>query len=150
MMRNCVIGILGTVVNKFRESENLSADQKSKRDDCLDNILEHFLDANAYVRSKVLQVCQNLCSDGAVPLAAQNDLLKATIFRLDDKSAIVRKYAFQLLRTMLQCNPLAGEVIEYSSPFTYRSKLTDFLLAISSTTKNWCSSIKRQRAVSRP
>lgn len=112
MMRNCVIGILGTVVQEVLTSEDLSADQKTKRDECLACLIDHILDTNAYVRSKTLQVWQTLCTEGAVPLAIQNVLLEATIHRLDDKSAIVRKYGFQLLRTLLQCNPFAGEVID--------------------------------------
>ncbi|XP_012269629.2 condensin complex subunit 1 isoform X1 [Athalia rosae] len=109
LMRNCVLGILGTIVKDILTSENLSNEQRMKRDECLDNLMEHILDSNAFVRAKALQVWQNLCAEGAVPLANQNVLLEATILRLDDKGASVRKYAFQLLKTLLQCNPFAGK-----------------------------------------
>ncbi|XP_046412431.1 condensin complex subunit 1 [Neodiprion fabricii] len=109
LMRNCVIGILGTIVKEILTSEDLSEDQKTTRDECLENLMDHLLDTNAFVRSKTLQVWQYLCTEGAVPLVNQNALLTAVIHRLNDKNAIVRKYAFQLLRTLLQCNPFAGK-----------------------------------------
>ncbi|XP_071628166.1 condensin complex subunit 1 isoform X2 [Temnothorax longispinosus] len=109
-MRNCVIGILGAVVQKALTGEDLTDEQKEQRDECLDNLEEHMLDCNAYVRSKVLQVWQHLCREGAVPLARHGKLLACTALRLEDKSANVRKQALQLLRTLLQSNPFAGKL----------------------------------------
>lgn len=104
-MRNCVIGVLGAVVQKA-----LTEDLTDQRDECLDNLQEHMLDSNAYVRSKVLQTWQHLCCEGAVPLARYGKLLPCIALRLEDKSANVRKQALQLLRTLLQSNPFAGNV----------------------------------------
>ncbi|XP_011866970.1 PREDICTED: condensin complex subunit 1 [Vollenhovia emeryi] len=109
-MRNCVIGILGAVVQKALTGEDLTDEQKELRDDCLDSLEEHMLDCNAYVRSKVLQTWQHLCCEGAVPLARHGKLLACTALRLEDKSANVRKQALQLLRTLLQSNPFAGKL----------------------------------------
>ncbi|XP_018394292.1 PREDICTED: condensin complex subunit 1 [Cyphomyrmex costatus] len=109
-MRNCVIGILGAVVQKALTGEDLTGEQKDQRDECLDNLEEHMLDCNAYVRSKVLQIWQHLCCEGAVPLARHGKLLASTALRLEDKSANVRKQALQLLRTLLQSNPFAGKL----------------------------------------
>lgn len=109
-MRNCVIGVLGAVVQKALTGEDLTDEQKKQRDECLDNLEDHILDCNAYVRSKVLQTWQRLCCEGAVPLARQGKLLACTALRLEDKSANVRKQALQLLRTLLQSNPFAGKV----------------------------------------
>ncbi|XP_077268187.1 CAP-D2 condensin subunit isoform X3 [Temnothorax americanus] len=109
-MRNCVIGILGAVVQKALTGEDLTDEQKEQRDECLDNLEEHMLDCNAYVRSKVLQVWQHLCREGAVPLARHGKLLACTALRLEDRSANVRKQALQLLRTLLQSNPFAGKL----------------------------------------
>lgn len=111
-MRNCVIGVLGVVVQKALTGEDLTDEQKEQRDECLDNLEEHILDCNAYVRSKVLQTWQHLCCEGAVPLARHGKLLACTALRLEDKSANVRKQALQLLRTLLQSNPFAGKVCE--------------------------------------
>ncbi|XP_015587406.1 condensin complex subunit 1 [Cephus cinctus] len=109
-MRNCVISILGAIILGALTGEDLTPEQKEKRDECLDNLEEHILDINAYVRSKVLNTWQKLCCEGAVPLARQGSLLKATVLRLEDKSANVRKQAFQLLRALLQGNPYAAKL----------------------------------------
>ncbi|XP_011702254.1 PREDICTED: condensin complex subunit 1 isoform X2 [Wasmannia auropunctata] len=109
-MRNCVIGVLGAVVQKALTGEDLTDEQKEQRDECLDNLEEHILDCNAYVRSKVLHIWQRLCCEGAVPLARHGKLLACAALRLEDKSANVRKQALQLLRTLLQSNPFAGKL----------------------------------------
>ncbi|XP_011634039.1 condensin complex subunit 1 [Pogonomyrmex barbatus] len=109
-MRNCVIGILGAVIKKALTGEDLTETKKEQRDECLDNLEEHMLDCNAHVRSKVLHIWQDLCCEGAVPLARYGKLLASTALRLEDKSANVRKQALLLLRTLLQSNPFAGKL----------------------------------------
>lgn len=109
-MRNCTISIIREVVQKALTGDDLTQEQKDQRDECLNNLEEHILDNNAYVRSKVLQVWQHLCCEGAIPLARQGKLLATTALRLEDKSANVRKHALQLMRALLQSNPFAGKV----------------------------------------
>ncbi|XP_058809169.1 condensin complex subunit 1 [Phymastichus coffea] len=110
VMRNCAIGVMGVIVAKVLTGEELPPEKRIIRDECLDNLEEHILDSNAYVRSKVLQTWQRLCCDGAIPLSRQNSLLKASVLRLEDKSANVRKQALQLLRAILQSNPFASKM----------------------------------------
>ncbi|XP_017757299.1 PREDICTED: condensin complex subunit 1 [Eufriesea mexicana] len=109
-MRNCTITIIREVVQKTLTGDDLTQEQKDQRDECLNSLEEHILDNNAYVRSKVLQVWQHLCCEGAIPLARQGRLLAATALRLEDKSAIVRKQALQLMRALLQGNPFAAKL----------------------------------------
>lgn len=109
-MRNCTICVIREVVQKALTGDDLTQKQKDQRDECLNNLEEHILDNNAYVRSKVLQVWQHLCCEGAIPLARQGKLLAATALRLEDKSANVRKQALQLIRALLQSNPFAAKV----------------------------------------
>lgn len=109
-MRNCTISIIREVVQKALTGDDLTQEQKDRRDECLNNLEEHILDNNAYVRSKVLQVWQHLCCEGAIPLARQGKLLATIALRLEDKSANVRKHALQLMRALLQSNPFAGKV----------------------------------------
>lgn len=120
-MRNCVVVVLGAVVQKALTSENLTEEQKEQRDDCLNSLEEHILDCHAHVRSKVLQTWQRLCCEGAVPVARYGSLLAATVLRLEDKSANVRRQALHLLHTLLQNNPFAGKVrgIEIHRPRCY-------------------------------
>ncbi|KOX78117.1 Condensin complex subunit 1 [Melipona quadrifasciata] len=110
IMRNCIICIIREVVQKALTGDDLTQKEKDQRDECLNNLEEHILDNNAYVRSKVLQVWQHLCCEGAIPLARQGKLLAATALRLEDKSANVRKQALQLIRTLLQSNPFAAKL----------------------------------------
>lgn len=107
-MRNCTISIICEVIQKALTGDDLTQEQKVQRDECLNSLEEHILDNNAYVRSKVLQVWQRLCCEGAIPLARQGRLLAATALRLEDKSASVRKQALQLMRALLQSNPFAA------------------------------------------
>lgn len=135
-MRNCVIGVLDIVVQKALTGEDLTDEQKKQRDECLNNLEDHILDSHAYVRSKVLQVWQRLCCEGAVPLARYGKLLAATALRLEDKSANVRKQALQLLRTMLQSNPFAAKLtrVELSDSLEKeKAKLQELQAQIAST-----------------
>lgn len=109
-MRNCVLGVVGDVVIGALTAEKLDEATRTRRDECLSMLEEHLLDSNAYVRSKVLQVWQRLCCQGAIPLARQGTLLNAVAMRLEDKSANVRKQALQLFRASLQGNPFAAKV----------------------------------------
>ncbi|XP_066603695.1 condensin complex subunit 1 [Prorops nasuta] len=110
MMRNGAIGVLEILIKQVLTGEDLTEEQKEKRDECLNNLEDHISDCNAYVRSKTLQVWQHLCIEGAVPLARQGRLLATTTLRLEDKSASVRKQALQLLRALLQSNPYAAKL----------------------------------------
>ncbi|CAL1675876.1 unnamed protein product [Lasius platythorax] len=137
-MRNCVIGVLGVVVQKALTGEDLMDEQKEQRDECLNNLEDHILDCNAHVRSKVLQMWQRLCVNGAVPLARYGKLLAAVALRLEDKSANVRKQALQLLRTMLQSNPFAAKLtsVELSNSLeTEKAKLQELQAQIASTSE---------------
>lgn len=109
-MRICIINILGVIVEKILTGDELTQEQKNQRDECLNILEEHILDVNAYVRSKVLQVWQNLCCEGAIPLAKQGKLLAAAALRLEDKSTNVRKQALQLIRALVQGNPFAAKL----------------------------------------
>ena len=92
-MRNCVIGVVCVVILGALTDENLNDEQKDKCDECLHHLEKHILHCNDYVRSKLLQAWQRLCIERAIPLSIQERLLAATVRRLRDKSAIVRKQA---------------------------------------------------------
>ena len=109
-MRNCAIGVMSIVITNVLTGDNISQENRLIRDECLSYLEDHILDCNAYVRSKVLQVWQHLCCEGAIPLSRQSGLLKAVLLRVEDKSANVRKQALQLLRAILQSNPFTSQV----------------------------------------
>ena len=85
-MRNCVIRVLCVVILGALADENLSDEQKDKRDERLYHLEENIPDCNAYVQSKVLQVWQRLCIDRAIPLSIQERLLAATVRILCEKA----------------------------------------------------------------
>lgn len=109
-LRNCVMEVLSVLIISALTSEDLSDEKKDKRDECLDYLEDHILDNNAYVRSKVLQVWQRLCTESAIPVNRQTQLLVAVVKRLEDKSANVRKQALQLIRALLEGNPFAAKL----------------------------------------
>ncbi|KAK0180325.1 hypothetical protein PV327_005980 [Microctonus hyperodae] len=105
VLRNCGISIIGNIILGLLTGENLTKDQKEKRDECLDELESCMLDINTYVRSKAFQTWQKLCCEGAIPIARIPALLKAVTPHLLEKSATMRKQALQLLRVFLQSNP---------------------------------------------
>lgn len=109
-MRNCIINILGVVIEKLLTGDELTTEQKKQRDECLNTLQDHILDNHAYVRSRVLHVWQHLCCEGAIPLARQGKVLAAATLRLEDKSTNVRKQALQLIRALVQGNPFAAKL----------------------------------------
>lgn len=103
-----MLSIFGEIIIKVLSNTDLENKTKDLRDQMLDKLEEHIHDVNAFVRSKALQVWQNLCSEKAIPLDRQNSLLTLIIGRLMDKSSFVRKYAIQFINTIIQVNPYGG------------------------------------------
>nr|XP_045604996.1 condensin complex subunit 1-like [Procambarus clarkii] len=109
-MRNCVLSILGSLVLKVLSGEDLDFKSKELRDQCLDHLEDHIHDVHAFVRSKVLQIWNELITEKAVPLRRQHRILKLVLGRLQDKSSIVRKNAVQLLTAFVKGNPFAAKL----------------------------------------
>ena len=81
--------------------------------DCciLPTLQDHIHDVNAFVRSRCLQIWQQLAVAKAIPVGRLVDsLLVRVCGRLQDKSSIVRKSAVQFLSTCLQGNPYSSNV----------------------------------------
>ncbi|CAL4065931.1 unnamed protein product, partial [Meganyctiphanes norvegica] len=109
-LRNCVLAILGSIVLRVLNGEQLDQKNKDLRDQCLDLLEEHLHDIHAFVRSKVLGVWQELVVEKAVPLARQKHVMSLVLGRLKDKSSNVRKHAIQLLTAFLKGNPFAAKL----------------------------------------
>ncbi|KAF8395656.1 hypothetical protein HHK36_019606 [Tetracentron sinense] len=113
-IRNALVGVLGKLVAKaFKDVEG---DVSSKcvrlrtKQAMLEILLERCRDVSAYTRSRVLQVWAELCEEHAVSIGLWNEVATIAAGRLEDKSAIVRKSALNLLIVMLQHNPFGPQL----------------------------------------
>lgn len=97
------------IVNHL-SGEDLTDDQRELRNDCLEDLHNHMNDTSSYVRSKVLQVWNDLKNKNAVPLSWIHPVVARTVERLEDKTATVRKNAIILLRSYLESNPFSPKV----------------------------------------
>lgn len=101
---------MGHVLTENFCGEDLSSEQKEIRDEMIEDLWNHMSDVNSYVRSKVLQIANELKHRDAVPLAWIIRIINAAIERLEDKTATVRKNAISLLRSYLESNPFGWKV----------------------------------------
>uniref|UniRef100_A0A0C9QRP5 Condensin complex subunit 1 n=1 Tax=Fopius arisanus TaxID=64838 RepID=A0A0C9QRP5_9HYME len=104
-MRNCAINVLGVVIVKALTGENLTHEQRAKRNECFDLLETHTRDVHTYVRSKVFQVLQKLCCEQSIPVDRFASIMRITVLHLREKSAIVRKQALVLIRVLLEGHP---------------------------------------------
>lgn len=109
-VRVSLFGIMSTVIIKQLSGEDLDDDRKILRDECLDDLWTHMNDVSSYVRSKVLQIWNDLKNQNAVPLNWILRIVTRAIERLEDKTSTVRKNAIALLRSFLESNPFSSKV----------------------------------------
>lgn len=101
---------MGNVIICELASETLNDEQKEIRDEFLEDLLNHLNDVSSYVRSKVLQIWDQMKKEDAVPLAWQLKVVRVAVERLEDKTASVRKASVQLLKSFLETNPFSAKV----------------------------------------
>lgn len=90
--------------------EDLNDDQKTLRDELLEDLWNHMNDINSFVRSKVILVWNDLKKRNAVPVVWILPVVTRAIERLEDRTATVRKNAVILLRSFLESNPFSSKV----------------------------------------
>uniref|UniRef100_A0A2N9FEF9 Condensin-1 complex subunit CAP-D2 n=1 Tax=Fagus sylvatica TaxID=28930 RepID=A0A2N9FEF9_FAGSY len=113
-IRNALVGVLGKLVAKAFTDVEGEVSSKSVRlrtkQAMLEILLERCRDVSAYTRSRVLQVWAELCEEHSVSIGLWNEVAEVAAGRLEDKSAIVRKSALNLLIIMLQHNPFGPQL----------------------------------------
>lgn len=131
-IRNALVGVLGKLVAKaFNDAEGEVSSKPMhlrKKQAMLEILLERCRDVSAYTRSRVLQVWAELCEEHSVSIGLWNEVAAVASGRLEDKSAIVRKSALNLLIMMLQHNPFGPQLREASFEATleqYKKKLDE-------------------------
>ncbi|XP_062188316.1 condensin-1 complex subunit CAP-D2-like isoform X2 [Phragmites australis] len=113
-IRNALVGVLGKLAAKaFKDVEGDSSAHSLRlrsKQAMLEILIERCRDVSAYTRSRVLQVWAELCEQNSISIGLWNEVASIASGRLEDKSAIVRKSALQLLITMLQHNPFGPQL----------------------------------------
>ncbi|KAL6145156.1 hypothetical protein ACLB2K_055844 [Fragaria x ananassa] len=131
-IRNALVGVLGKLVAKaFIDAEgevNSKSVRLRTKQAMLEILLERCRDVSAYTRSRVLQIWAELCEEHCVSIGLWNELAEVAAGRLEDKSAMVRKSALNLLIMMLQHNPFGPQLRKASFEATlqqYKKKLKE-------------------------
>eukprot|EP00004_Rigifila_ramosa_P021906 TRINITY_DN5903_c0_g1_i2.p1 TRINITY_DN5903_c0_g1~~TRINITY_DN5903_c0_g1_i2.p1 ORF type:complete len:1468 (+),score=404.16 TRINITY_DN5903_c0_g1_i2:458-4405(+) len=136
-MRSSVVVILGQIL-KLQHSETLAAqatepdqmelpeiflEPTTQRELFFKFLLQRVFDTSSYTRGRALQVLQMLVSERAVPTSLLVIVATLALGRVQDKTALVRKAAVQLLTTLLQFNSFSGEL----SPVLFEAVLQQHL-----------------------
>ncbi|KAL3637175.1 Condensin-1 complex subunit CAP-D2 [Castilleja foliolosa] len=131
-IRNALVAVLGKLVAKAFNDVEGEVSSKSTRlrtkQAMLEILLERCRDVSAYTRSRVLQVWAELCEEHSLSIGLWNEVATVASGRLEDKSAIVRKSALNLLIMMLQHNPFGPQLRAASFEATleqYKKKLNE-------------------------
>jgi condensin complex subunit 1 len=109
-LRICILTLMCEIVISELSGENLTQDQRNFRDEYLQYIADHILDINAHVRAKSIGLWNRLKEENAVPVMWISYVMKCVVARLDDKSALVRKNAIQMIISFLERNPFASKL----------------------------------------
>lgn len=128
-LRICILQLMSEIVLSELTGEELTPEERLTRDEYLDHIFYHIHDINAHVRAKAVGLWTHMKNLGAVPLSWLSPVLKVTIGRLEDKSALVRKSSIQLIKSFLERNPFAAKLSLEELETRYNAKhqeLSDF------------------------
>jgi condensin complex subunit 1 len=113
-IRSSLVGVFGKLIAKaFKDTDSNSSSGTHRlrsKQAMLDVLLDRCRDVSAYTRSRVLQTWGELCEEHAVSMGLWNQVSEIAAGRLEDKSAVVRKSALNLLTTLLQYNPFGPQL----------------------------------------
>ncbi len=98
---------------------SLSPSASATRDALLDVLQERVRDVHAFTRAAVLRAWLHLCEAKALPLERYHAVTAIVIDRLQDKSAITRKAAVQLVTALLERNPFGTSL----NPAVFKQQL---------------------------
>lgn len=128
-LRICILQLMSEIVLSELTREDLTQEQKEIRDEYLEHIFDHIHDVNAHVRSKTLFLWTHMKNENAVPIVWLSKVMRVTVGRLEDKSALVRKNAILLIKSFLERNPFAAKlsIEELEKRYEEKNKeLSDF------------------------
>lgn len=109
LMRNAILNILGQLIVKKLSANQMTSEERERRDEFLDLLQDHIFDNTGWTRSSALKEWTKICIANAIPITRQENLLKIVVGRLRDKSCYVRKAAVQFLTQFLLHNPFGAK-----------------------------------------
>lgn len=122
---------MNTMIVNHLCGEDLNEEQRELREEYLEDLFNHMNDISSYVRSKVIQIWNDLKNKNAVPLTWIYRVVNRAVERLDDKTATVRKNAIILLRSYLESNPFSSKVKKQEMNFCGEvNRIENFRLAV--------------------
>ena len=122
MIRNGMLSGMASILVHCRH-ETIDDTLKNTRDLLIEQVLMHAHDVKSYTRGRTMQALERLAKSDAIPNKFYVPVIQATVGRLGDKTATVRKAALALLTTLLQHNPFGSH---FDANF-FEKKRTDAL-----------------------
>jgi hypothetical protein len=110
-MRIGILSAMGEVISHVLVGPYIIGKERDLRNLLLEKLLKHCHDTNAFVRSKVCHIWQQLCQSNAIPLSTVKKALELIIGRTHDKSSQVRKSALQAVNAFISGNPFASNIL---------------------------------------
>ncbi|OZJ03310.1 hypothetical protein BZG36_02281 [Bifiguratus adelaidae] len=113
-IRMANIEVIGNLITELAKSPDQGSNTHEQINSMFDILEERFLDINAFVRSKVLQVYLKILDlDAKFPIRREH-LTKLATRHLEDKSSYVRKNAIKVLTKLINTHPFSmygGELV---------------------------------------
>lgn len=106
--RSALVQCVGSIIEaiQVRNIEDHEEEQSKRVVEPLFTLLfERIYDVNSFTRSMVCRVLSRLVETHAIPILKYNVLTRLAMDRLQDKTAVVRKSALQLLTQLIDYNP---------------------------------------------
>ncbi|KAK9823736.1 hypothetical protein WJX72_005030 [[Myrmecia] bisecta] len=110
-LRSAIVTTVGHLVHKGAEAPAAGADMQGasarlvSKGHLLQTLLERARDQNAYTRARVMQTWADLAEKSAIPISHLVLVMELAVGRLEDKAALVRKAALQLIVALLLHQP---------------------------------------------
>lgn len=135
-MRSGIIEALGYVIHKaFAMAADSGAAEEIERirssfrlrDELLDVLLQRIRDKTSFTRGRVLQTWAYLAENKAITKSFWQQVTTEAVGRLQDKAAIVRKCAIQLLSNLLVFNPFGSDLklTQFKAKFAEARQILD-------------------------
>ena len=120
LVRNLSLSTLTDILSLKVPTNSLSTDSCifTSKSHCnhiyslFENLTDHILDTNAFVRTRCIFLLSSLWESDSIPLNRKSYFLEKLVGRIFDNSVLVRKQTFISLTSILRKNPFNSEVLQ--------------------------------------